>query len=183
MQNQKKPNCMRLRILSVFFLMLAGFVTQPALSSSDKLDSLFEQLKQAGDQVTARQVENEIWQTWFESGDKKIDELMRQAMRERSSYNFEAALEIVNEVISRKPDYAEAWNQRATIHFHQSKFEKSLEDIATTLELEPRHFGAMAGRALIRLQQNKPTLAMQNVIEASKLHPYLPEKSLFPGLE
>ena len=108
---------------------------------------------------------------------------MRQAMRERSSYNFETALEIINEVISRKPDYAEAWNQRATIHFHQSKFEKSLEDIATTLELEPRHFGAMAGRAIIRLQQNKPTLAMQNVIEALKLHPYLREKALFPGLE
>ena len=163
--------------------MLAGFVTQPALSSSDKLDRLFEQLKQAEDQVTARQLEDEIWQTWFESGDKKIDALMRQAMRERSSYNFDTAIEILNRVIDQMPEYAEAWNQRATAYFHQSKFEESLQDIATTLELEPRHFGAMAGRAVIRLQQNKPALAMQNVIEASKLHPYLREKSLFPGLE
>ena len=182
MQNQKKPFGVWLMTLSVFF-MIIGFVTQPALSSSDKLDSLFEQLKQAEDQVTARQLENEIWQTWFESGDKKIDALMRQAMRERSSYNFDTAIEILNRVIDQMPEYAEAWNQRATVYFHQSKFEKSLQDIATTLELEPRHFGAMAGRAMIRLQQNKPTLAMQNVIEALKLHPYLREKSLFPGLE
>ena len=182
MQNQKKPYGVWLITLSVFF-MLVGFVTQPALSSSDKLDRLFEQLKQAEDQVMARQLEDEIWQTWFESGDKKIDALMRQAMRERSSYNFDTAIEILNRVIDQMPEYAEAWNQRATVYFHQSKFEKSLQDIATTLELEPRHFGAMAGRAMIRLQQNKPTLAMQNVIEALKLHPYLREKSLFPGLE
>ncbi|NNE64766.1 MAG: tetratricopeptide repeat protein [Gammaproteobacteria bacterium] len=172
-----------MKVLPVFLLVLAGFVAQPALSSSGKLDALFEQLKQAGDQATARQIENEIWQTWFESGDKEIDALMRAAMRERSSYNFEAAVEVLNRVIDQMPEYAEAWNQRATVYFHQSKFEESLQDIATTLELEPRHFGAMAGRAVIRLQQNKPALAMQNVIEASKLHPYLREKSLFPGLE
>ena len=172
-----------LKALFFFLCLFAGSATQPVLSSSGELDRLFEQLKQAEDQITARQIEDKIWQAWFESGDSEIDGLMRQAMRERSSYNFETALEIINEVISRKPDYAEAWNQRATIHFHQSKFEKSLEDIATTLELEPRHFGAMAGRAIIRLQQNKPTLAMQNVIEALKLHPYLREKALFPGLE
>lgn len=183
MQNQKKSKRITLKTLSVLLLMFAGFAAQSVLSSSDKLDSLFLQLKQAEDEVTARQLANEIWETWFQSGDSEIDALMREAMRERSSYNFEAAVTILNRVIDQMPEYAEAWNQRATVYFHQSKLEESLQDIATTLELEPRHFGAMAGRALIRLQQNKPTLAMQNVIEASKLHPFLPEKSLFPGLQ
>jgi len=108
---------------------------------------------------------------------------MQQAMRERRSYNFSGALKILNRVIDRTPDYAEAWNQRATVYFQQTEYEKSLQDIARTLELEPRHFGAMAGRALIRLRQNKPALAHQNILQALRLHPYLPERSLFPELQ
>ena len=106
----------------------------------------------------------------------------QQAMSRRQVYDFNGAIEMLNRVIERAPDYPEAWNQRATVYFFQQEYEKSLEDVARTLELEPRHFGALAGRALIRLSQFKPALARQNVIEALKIHPYLPERKLFPGL-
>jgi hypothetical protein len=68
------------------------------------------------------------------------------------------------------------------VRFHQQKYEASLEDIAETLVLEPRHFGALAGRAVIRLYQSKSALARQNIIEASKIHPYLKERAFFPDL-
>lgn len=144
---------------------------------------LFQQLKYSTDELAAKNYENKIWLNWFRSGDSEIDALMQQAMRERRSYNFSGALKILNRVIDRTPDYAEAWNQRATVYFQQTEYEKSLQDIARTLELEPRHFGAMAGRALIRLRQNKPALAHQNILQALRLHPYLPERSLFPELQ
>ena len=114
--------------------------------------------------------------------DPRIDALMQDALRDRRSYNFDSALEVLNKVIKIKPDYSEAWNQRATVYFHQKKYEKSLEDIAKTLELEPRHFGSLAGRAVIRLRQNKSALARQNIVEAMKYHPFLKERSMFPGL-
>jgi Tfp pilus assembly protein PilF len=107
---------------------------------------------------------------------------MQDAMRQRRSYDFAGAIEILNQVIALDPAYAEAWNQRATVYFHQGNYEASLEDIATTLELEPRHFGALAGRAVIRLYQLKSALALQNIIEASKIHPYLKERAFFPDL-
>lgn len=167
---------------SLFGLLLCSALFQTAISQVSEMDMLFQQLKHATDQATARNYENKIWQAWFQSGDDEIDAMMRQAMRERSSYNFEAALKVLNQVIEKQPGYAEAWNQRATIYFHLSEYEKSLQDIATTLELEPRHFGAMAGRTIIRLRQLKPALARQNLIEALKIHPYLPEKAMFPDL-
>ena len=105
--------------------------------------------------------------------------MMRDAMRRRSSYDFDGALEVLNQVIALNPDYPEAWNQRATVYFHQQQYEQSLEDVARALELEPRHFGAMAGRGVIRYFQGKPALAIQNIQQAAKYHPYLKELEMF----
>ena len=148
-------------------------------ASQDRLDELFVQLKNAPDEQTAREAENAIWLQWLTSGEERIDTMMRDAMRRRSSYDFDGALEVLNEVIALKPEYPEVWNQRATVYFHQQKYEQSLEDVAKALELEPRHFGAMAGRGVIRYFQGKPALAIQNVLQAAEYHPYLKELEMF----
>ena len=107
---------------------------------------------------------------------------MQRAMQQRRNHDFAGAIETLNSVIELKPAYAEGWNQRATVHFHQQKYQASLIDIAQTLELEPRHFGALAGRAVIRLYQSKSALARQNIIEALRINPYLRERRFFPDL-
>lgn len=160
---------------SLIWIILAN----PGHASQDKLDALFVQLKNAPDESRAREAENAIWQQWLLSGDEQIDAMMRDAMRRRSSYDFDGALDVLNEVIALKPDYPEAWNQRATVYFHQQQYEQSLEDVARALELEPRHFGAMAGRGVIRYFQGKPALAIQNIQQAAKYHPYLKELEMF----
>lgn len=147
-----------------------------------QLYDLFIGLQNAQDQAAAKEYENKIWQLWFRSGDADIDQLMQESMQRRRVYDFNGALELLNEVIGMAPQYPEGWNQRATVYFFQQEYEKSLEDVARVLELEPRHFGAMAGRAVIRLYQLKPALARQNIIEALKIHPYLPERRFFPDL-
>ncbi len=167
------------KILLVFCLF--GLIA-PAYADKSELDNLFEKLKISPDETTARENANRIWEAWFKSGDSKIDELMQQAIRKRETYNYDGAIEILNQIIAQKPDYSEAWNQRATIYFFKQEYEKSLEDVAKTLELEPRHFGALAGRGIIRLRQNKPALAVQNILKAMEIHPFLPERSLIPDL-
>ena len=167
---------------SLFVSILLLTIPVNLIAGSADLDNLFESLRTAPNETMAREYENKIWLQWFKSGDKEIDLLMQQAMQKRRNYDFNGALDIINQVIGLKPDYAEAWNQRATVHFHQQKYDKSLQDIARTLELEPRHFGAMAGRTVIRLQQMKPALARQNVLQALQLHPYLKERTFFPDL-
>ena len=152
------------------------------LAEQPELDALFSSLKDSSDEMEARKYENAIWESWFQSGNDEVDALMKEAMRKRGNYDFNGAIETLNQVIGIDPDYPEAWNQRATVYFHQREYEKSLEDVAKTLELEPRHFGAMAGRAVIRLQQGKVALAYQNVLQALKIHPFLKERAFFPNL-
>jgi len=164
------------------WLILSFGITTNIYGNRETLDALFLALKNAPNATSANSYANKIWDQWFESGNVKIDELMQEAMRQRRGYDFAGAAETLNKVIKLDPSYPEAWNQRATVRFHQENYEASLEDIAIALELEPRHFGALAGRAVIRLYQLKPALALQNIIEASKFHPYLKERAFFPGL-
>ena len=164
----------------VFVALLASF--SRATASTDELDTLFDRLKGAPDVESAKQIERDIWLTWMKSGDPEIDAKISQSMEMRSGYDFRGAHQTLLEVVEERPDYPEGWNQLAIVEFYRGNHEQSLVHIARALELEPRHFGAMAGRAVIRLMQGKSALARQNIIEAMKLHPFLPERELFPGL-
>jgi len=166
-------------ILACLLIPLLSF---PAYADGSQLDKFFVELKNAKGLAEAQKIEGQIWMAWLKSGDEKVDELMQLAQRKRRGYDFNGAIEVLDEIIELKPDYAEAWNQRATVYFFQEEYEKSLEDIAKVLELEPRHFGSLAGRAIIRLRQLKPALARQNILEAMKYHPYLKERTLLPNL-
>lgn len=168
---------------SLFLILIICFIQAPSFASPSKLDALFVELKNAENEAEASATEEKIWLAWMESGDNEIDTMLRDAMRKRRSYDFDGSIAILNEIIKLKPDFSEAWNQRATLYFFQKKYEESLLDIAKTLELEPRHFGSLAGRAVIRWRQLKPELARQNIIEAMKVHPFLKEQNMFPGLQ
>ena len=59
-------------------------------------------------------------------------------------------------MIEEDPNFAEAWNKRATVYFMMYDF-KSMQDIIKTLELEPRHFGALDDMGLIFIHQGQST--------------------------
>ena len=76
----------------------------------------------------------------------------------------------IRDRVNDHPDYAEAWNRRATIHYLLGNYQDSLADIEQTLTLEPRHFGALSGVGLImqQLGENEKALhAFEQVLEIS----------------
>lgn len=168
-----------LRLLWVSMLLAGTLAAEPAREAL--LDQRFAELKQAEDEVTARGIEQEIWKLWMVSGNPEIDELMRRAMEARRWGDYAKAFALLDQVTGIDPEYAEAWNQRATIHFLQDDYEQALADVARTLELEPRHFGALAGRGVIRLRQGKSALAIQNIKAAMDYYPFLRERHLVPS--
>ncbi len=173
-----------MRAITIILLYLTTLIFSVNVTASEAdIDTLYKQLLEAPDESAARETENQIWQRWFQSGNSEVDALMEIAMSQRGVYDFAGALETLDRVSAMMPDYAEAWNQRATIHFFREEYDRSLEAVAETLEREPRHFGAMAGRVVIRLRQLKPALARQNLLEALKVNPWLREKALFPGID
>ena len=56
---------------------------------------------------------------------------------------------MLDQIIVIKPDFAEAWNKRATVYYLMEDYSDSLADIRATLALQPRHFGALAGFGMI----------------------------------
>ena len=74
---------------------------------------------------------------------------------------YKRSIDYFDKVIISKPNFAEAWNKRATAHFMMGNFDLSMEDISQTLQLEPRHFGALDGMGLIFIHLNEHEKAIE----------------------
>jgi len=180
------PAIVRSPLRALVALLMAVFLIVPAFAddATDKLlDELFVQLHDAPDETTARTISDRIWTIWVNPTDPDLKFRMMDVMEARSMRSIETTIALLDQLVLDYPDYAEGWNQRATMHFMRGDYEASIADCARVLELEPRHFGALAGRAVIYLQQGKRSLALRDMKAALSLHPFLNERHLFPELE
>ena len=100
--------------------------------------------------------------------------LLRQATRAMNDGAPEPALAILNRLTGAYPDFAEAWNKRATLHFLMGNYDASLADIDKVLDLEPRHFGALSGRGMIHQRQKNYGAAISAFEEALAINPNMP---------
>lgn len=147
------------------------------------LDELFAALRIAEDPMTAHQLDQAIWAVWTNPSDPTLNERMRAVLVARGAGDLPEALLLLDKLVVDYPDYAEGWNQRATIQYMMGNFDLSIADCAKVLELEPRHFGALSGRSLMYLQQGKRALALKDMAAAIAVHPFLNERQLFPELD
>lgn len=140
---------------------------------SEKLDKLFAALKRSKSEVIANDLADEIKGEWLESGSANVDLMMQWAQAAMDENKNQAALDWLDQVVTLKPDYAEGWNRRATVHFLMSNYAKSMTDIEKTLELEPRHFGALSGMGMILMTYEKKELALKAYRKALDIHPMM----------
>lgn len=114
-----------------------------------RLEKLFGELKRERNEKAAERIAGKISGEWSRSGSDTVDLMMGWAKQGIEAKNWGLALDFLDQVTALKPDYAEGWNLRATVHFLMNNYAKSMADIERTLELEPRHFGALSGLAMI----------------------------------
>jgi tetratricopeptide (TPR) repeat protein len=173
------------RILAAFLLVASLALSLPAAAGEaedqSRLLELFAALKVAPNENVANSIAQQIWAVWIRPSDELLANRLEAAIaaRERGG---EVSLQMLDQLIRDFPDFAEAWNQRATLHYMMGNYPASLSDIAKTLELEPRHFGALSGRALIYLEQGQEAPAMRDIRSGLAIHPFLFDRSLFPNL-
>ncbi len=124
------------------------------------LDDLFARLKDDSTAQAGERIEQEILRRFARSGSPTADLLMSWAVNAMEKKNFPLALDVLDQIIVIRPDFAEAWNKRATVHFVMEDFGQSLFDIRQTLAIEPRHFGALAGFGMIlqAMDRNKDAI-------------------------
>ncbi len=137
-----------------------------------KLDGLFERLKTA-EVAEAGRIETEIWIEWSKSGSPAMDLLLQRGKDAMALGDTAAAIEHFTAVIDQSPDFAEAWNARATAYYMAGEFGPSVADIAKVLTLNPRHFGALSGLAMILEESGKPERALEVYKAALAIHPHL----------
>jgi tetratricopeptide (TPR) repeat protein len=114
-----------------------------------------------------------LWRIWSRSGDPAIDALFARGVGQMQSAAFDDALATFNDIVARKPAFAEGWNKRATIYFLMGDNEKSLKDCDEVFKRNPNHFGALSGAGQIHLKLGNLELALQFFKRALKVNPNL----------
>jgi tetratricopeptide (TPR) repeat protein len=179
---------MRKLIAAIRALLVLPLVAAPLPAIADPyvdnaaVDELFAELRVAASEMEADQISRQIWTYWFTPSDPELAHHMSVAGNALGEGNLASAVDELTIVVTQFPDYAEGWNQRATVHYLLNNLDESLADIDKVLAIEPRHYGALSGRVLIYLKQGKHDEALRDMMAALAIHPYLGERRLFPEL-
>jgi tetratricopeptide (TPR) repeat protein len=150
--------------------------TLPRVQRGDKtqnLDRLFEALKVAPDDESAKYVENRIWAIWLGSPSDTANLLMGRVKTAVDGKDLDLAIKLLDAVIDIRPDFVEAWNRRATVYYTKKDFGRALADIHEVLAREPRHFGALSGLGIILQELGDDKRALDVFRRALALHPRL----------
>lgn len=115
--------------------------------------------------------ERGLWLLWTRSGDAGIDALMAKATEEMQAGRYDEAIALLNDIVAKKPEFAEGWNRRATVHYLAGDLQKSIADCAEVLKRNPGHFGALSGLGQIYLQLEDDAKALEAFRRALEVNP------------
>ena len=146
----------------------------PADQTDDRLETLFITLSSSSDKQVIRSTENQIWDIWFAHPNSDVERLMQIGVQRMNANRQSEAMIIFSQLVENFPDYAEAWNRRATLHYILGNYQESIDDIERVLSLEPRHFGALSGLGLVYLQLDQLRKAKEAFEDLIKVHPNSP---------
>ena len=141
------------------------------------LDRLFEALKVAPDDDSAKSVENRIWAQWLVSKSDTANLLMSRVRIAIEAKDLDLAMKLLDVIIETRPDYTEAWNRRATLHYMRKEVGPAVSDIRQVLAREPRHFGALSGLGMILEELGDDKRALEAFQRAADVYPKMPRIS------
>jgi tetratricopeptide (TPR) repeat protein len=136
------------------------------------LSDLYALLATADDEETAKAISDAIERVWLHSGSPTIDLLMERSIKAMSDKKVELALKLLDHVVELAPDFTEAWNRRAYVHFVHNDIERALGDLRRTLALDPNHFKALDGLGQILREIGQKKAALKAFKQLLDVHPY-----------
>jgi tetratricopeptide (TPR) repeat protein len=126
------------------------------------------------DDPVVRQLSAEaMWSIWFRAGAQEHNEELERlvglaASEETENETLQSGFDAL---IQQAPDFAEAYNQRAILHFRRGDYAKAAKDCERTLKLNPQHFGAAGGLAQCYLKQRKLRAALRAYRRSYRINP------------
>jgi len=151
---------------------LAGVERLGEIGQMADADRLLPRLRDGDPRVRAS-AGDAMWRIWSRSGDAAIDALFARGIDQMRGGALDEALATFDDIVARKPAFAEGWNKRATIYFLIGENEKSLHDCDEVFKRNPNHFGALSGAGQIHLKLGHPELALEFFKRALQVNPNL----------
>jgi predicted Zn-dependent protease len=145
----------------------------PAPSLPRRLAALFIELRRLGSKIPPDEATDLIWALWIHHANDEAAASMNAAIEAMVAGAFDLAKPILDQLVQQWPDWAEAWNKRATIAFAEKRDTEALIDIQRTLLLEPRHFGAIIGFGQICMRHRHFIEAKAAFEIANRIHPHI----------
>ena len=162
------------KLLYIIIFFTYSFFSYADNNHQKRIDELFDQLKNTTNYQKSKKIETEIWELWTTHPSKSnLTALMADGSIYMNQNKLETAYNTFTKTIQLDPNWAEAWNKRATVLYLMGKYELSQADIDQVLKLEGRHFGALTGQGLVQTALKNYQKAIDSYIEAHKVHPYM----------
>ena len=136
------------------------------------LPAMADALRDSDPQVRAL-TESAMWEVWSRTGEAEIDGLFARGVDQLQMRQLDEAVQTFTRIIARRPDFAEAWNKRATAYFVLGVYEKSLADCDQVMTRNPYHWGALSGYGMIYVEMDQPGRAVEYFEKALAVNPNL----------
>ncbi|MBI1322726.1 tetratricopeptide repeat protein [bacterium] len=124
------------------------------------------------DPVVRNFAENALWGIWSRADTPENNQELTTVRNLLSEEKLDEAMSRVNLLIDKAPRFAEAWNQRAIIHFSRGDWEKSAADCRKVIDLNPYHYGAISGMAQCHLRADQPKQAIEAFRMLVRIQPH-----------
>ena len=118
------------------------------------------------DPVVRELAEDALWSVWFRADTPENNQILQEVTQLIGREQLNRAEALATRLIGVAPRFAEAYNQRAIIYFHQGRLAESIQDCQRVLNLNPYHFGAISGMAQCQLQIHRPADALKTLRRA-----------------
>jgi len=140
------------------------------VGTMDDARSLVRALRDS-DEATRESAEQALWRIWARSGDEAVDRLYAVGIHQMEEGELRQGIATFTRIIEQKPEFAEAWNKRATLYFMTGELRKSLADCDEVIKRNPWHFGALAGYTQIYIQLEYYDRALAYARRALEVNP------------
>jgi tetratricopeptide (TPR) repeat protein len=108
---------------------------------------------------------------WFHAAGKTAYGMMETAYALAEDKKYAESLEVLDRLLARYPNYAEALNRRAAAAWQLGEYEKSRLDCERALAINPNHYGAWQGLGIAQLQTGDVAGACRSLRTALRISP------------
>jgi tetratricopeptide (TPR) repeat protein len=124
------------------------------------------------DPVVNQMAEHAMWTIWFRSGaTPEANHELCYGTKAMNRRDFDKAVAHFARAIEADPGFAEAYNQRAIVHYLQEHYDACMEDCKRVVERMPHHFGAWAGMGHCYAHQGRIHEAITCYEKVLAIHP------------